>query len=443
MVTVKRKIQALVFSVSSILLLLGTSLPVHAAFPGQNGNIAWTDFRFDPTTFEPTVAGLFTVDFGGGTDQPLATYPTFAAMPTAARYSADGSKLAYEELNPDTGESDVFVADINATNSVNVSQINRSAFPDRSVFGADYPSFSPDGSKVIYSERWTEDVGNGDEWFCHLITNNLAGTARTELTNDPNLCDTGAVFSPDGSKIAFLRNNKTTHTTSIYLMNADGSGPTELAQLTSGDLNPTKLGFSAPVVDEAASLIDWSPDGSKLVFATYKFNDQTDHMITSTISTVNMDGTVTVVANFTAEQFDSIETAGRYTNAAYLNPQFTPEGQIIFRYIEDSVDRADDGDGEWISQNETGTSYLRVMNADGSNLRTIAQSAILSGEQAGYMLYSFLIPTVRPIASTATITSDSQALATTGINLYVWQLFAVAMCLTFAALWWYRHRVQL
>jgi Tol biopolymer transport system component len=52
-------------------------------------------------------------------------------------------------------------------------------------------------------------------------TYDAAGTGQARLTTDPSR-EIGPVWSPDGTKIAFLRYREPT-TGSVYIMNADGT----------------------------------------------------------------------------------------------------------------------------------------------------------------------------------------------------------------------------
>lgn len=84
------------------------------------------------------------------------------------------------------------------------------------------PAWSPNGDRLV----WTSDRD--------IQTIARDGTSHANLTNDGNTAwDRDPSWSPDGTKIAFGTNRD--GDTEIYVMNADGSSPTNLTSDPGGD----------------------------------------------------------------------------------------------------------------------------------------------------------------------------------------------------------------
>jgi len=96
-----------------------------------------------------------------------------------------------------------------------------------------------DGRIVFVSDR----DGN---WEIYVM--NADGSGRTNLTNNP-AADYDSTWSPDGTKIAFISDRDGNW--EIYVMNADGSGQTRLTNNPANDHGPT-----------------WSPDGAMIAFVS-------------------------------------------------------------------------------------------------------------------------------------------------------------------------------
>src|SRR5437867_2713990 len=79
---------------------------------------------------------------------------------------------------------------------------------------------------------------------------NADGSGQTNLSNNP-ADDTGSAWSPDGTRIAFATNRGSSGDDEIFVMNADGSGQTDLSNNPASDVDPA-----------------WSPDGTRIAFAT-------------------------------------------------------------------------------------------------------------------------------------------------------------------------------
>lgn len=141
--------------------------------------------------------------------------------------------------------------------------------------------------------------------------------------------ETRPAFSPDGKKIAFVRDFK-----GIFVMNPDGSGQTQI-------LDGPSMGFSSGSI---GSYPNWSPDGKKIAF--------------SGITKGSLDGDDIYVINVDGTGLTRLTT----DPASDTGPAWSPDGtKIAFSSIRDRVP------GE--------VNYeIYVMNADGSNQTRITNN---------------------------------------------------------------------
>ncbi len=122
----------------------------------------------------------------------------------------------------------------------------------------DEPELSPDAGRVAFST----DRGGSADLEEGIAVVNRDGSGFRRLTTPPSTADSfsvdvGAAWSPDGTKLVFTRITVTTP--------ADGSEDTvdtALFTVPSAGGTPTAL-----VGGEDGYTADWSPDGSKIVFA--------------------------------------------------------------------------------------------------------------------------------------------------------------------------------
>ena len=218
-------------------------------------------------------------------------------------WSPDGSRVAFVDYGI-YGES--VSRDIHVIRPGDIAtRLTRSE-----VAPAWYPAWSPDGSRIAFMS------GHGGGSAIYVM--NADGSGATNLTKDkfPSGAE-GPVWSPDGGRIAFrsLRDGNR----DIYVMDADGSGVTNLTNHPGFDGSPA-----------------WSPDGSRIAFTSHRDG-------TGEIHVMNADGS----------------GATNLTNNPGLDgsPAWSPDGSRI------AFDSHRDGNRD-----------IYVMNADGSGATNLTNS---------------------------------------------------------------------
>ena len=97
-----------------------------------------------------------------------------------------------------------------------------------------------DNGKIAFTSK--QDGPDEDIWVV-----NANGTGATDLSNN-TLRDVDPTFSPDGTKIAFAR-FIAGRNFDLFVMNADGTGERQITNTTASERMPS-----------------WSPDGKQLVY---------------------------------------------------------------------------------------------------------------------------------------------------------------------------------
>ena len=120
---------------------------------------------------------------------------------TAPEFSPDGTKIAFTRM----GYLGAMVMNVDGGDM-------------RMYASAAWPSWSPDGQRVVFS------MPDGAADQVHVV--GVDGSAGAVLTSDPTYKGTPR-FSPDGTKIAFVR-WPPNEMTQIAVMNSDGTGVTEI-----------------------------------------------------------------------------------------------------------------------------------------------------------------------------------------------------------------------
>lgn len=169
-------------------------------------------------------------------------------------YSPDGSKIVFGSRRTRPGSTnDLYVMNADGSNQVGLG------IPG--TFATESPSFNHDGTRIVYfAGRLTGSTSNTQD----IYTINPDGTNETRLTTAAGV-DNQPAFSPDGSKIAFVSFRGGDTDGEIYVMNADGTNQTRLTNDTREDRYPT-----------------FTPDGTKITFG---------NRVDGHLSRINVDGT--------------------------------------------------------------------------------------------------------------------------------------------------------
>lgn len=175
---------------------------------------------------------------------------------------------------------------------------------------AEDPAWSPDCKKLVYTQ-------DGSLW-----TVNSDGSDRRRLLRNSNDYLNSAAWSPDGSKIAYVRGytDGDRWVSHIWSVKPDGSGRT---QLTHGDTRRDRWPR-------------WSPDGSKIVFDRAEGGDEYDDW--RFIASMNADGTQ--------------EKTHKHDYVHMRAPVLSPDGSKIAFIHKETLFVADadsdfDEDAEW------------------------------------------------------------------------------------------------
>ncbi len=265
-----------------VIALTAASGSAVAAFPGENGKIAFQSDRDGDNE-------IYTISFKGTN---LTRLTNNSRDDRDASWSADGRRIAFSSgrrlpiLSDDlyvmnaNGSNKMLITDEQSIKGLSADDTGPSFSPNgrhivfkrggpqantlhkirvdgrnlRPMVGyndAYDPTWSPDGTRMVYWQYYDRD--EGDIW-----TNRLDGSGRNRYLTDGSYPD----WSPDGSQIVFGRLDS-----EIYKMNAVASEITRLTSNTSADTHPA-----------------YAPGGGRIVFASNRDGDWD-------LYTMNTDGT--------------------------------------------------------------------------------------------------------------------------------------------------------
>jgi TolB protein len=141
------------------------------------------------------------------------------------------TKITFKQQPQGTGNGEIYIADYDGQNAKPVTQ-------DNTVVAA--PAWVPKKWQILYTS-----YKSGYPW---IYSHNLTTGERRPFAKFPGL-NSSATISPDGTKVAMILSKA--GSPDVWVANLDGSGLTQLTR--------TAIDESSPC---------WSPDGSKICFAS-------------------------------------------------------------------------------------------------------------------------------------------------------------------------------
>lgn len=206
------------------------SINIESSFSYDGGKIVYTNVK----TGDPIASGglllapghIWSMNADGSDQTQLTVDPLYGALPT---YSPDGSTILFTGFA--TGTPELWQMNADGTDPHPITHTTGSgvAIDGQTITWSTHASYSPDGKKIAYSST---ESGHAEIWVM-----NSDGSDPTEITfpDDPNAPDANnPTWSPDGSKIVFFGGHERDGGY-IFSMNPDGSDRTQLTTIHADD----------------------------------------------------------------------------------------------------------------------------------------------------------------------------------------------------------------
>jgi TolB protein len=308
----------------------------HATAPGENGRIAFERFRLSD---KPLWAEVYVVNPDGTGERKVSHAPRGYAD-SDPDWAPDGSRIVFQRcFAGDNGTCYVYVVNGDGSGERRLSPRCGPRFqpsgPGRSCVSTwdGSPVYSPDGRLIAFARdswKWSSKGATYPGSAICAADGNLRHVRVIQRGGDV----TRVAWSPDAKQIAFVDDSKGP---SIFVVNVNGKPHLRRA---------TPRGLRA-----GADRIDWSPDGSRILFRTQP-NPGTD--AGGNLFTIRPDGTgLRQLTHF--DPYDRNE-------GALWNGSYSPDGSsVVFSTIEGAVGQ------------ERDLVDVFVMSADGTDIRPVTR----------------------------------------------------------------------
>ena len=285
-------------------LAVGAGLLVTAALatpPGENGQIAFTRYASGVKGGEGKRGSIYTIGVNGKGERRV-TRPPVGASDVAPDWSPDGSRIVFERQFEDK-PYEIWSVRPDGSDLRKIDPGCPPGTPASQVCEEGTPAWSPDGKRIAFGNPYgaLEEIA-GETWidFFALALMDADGSDRRQLTKPGKHAwgDTEPVWSPDGTRIAFMRwnfNAAPRNKRAIFVL--------DVASGTARRVTPWNL--------NAGDHPDWSPDGRRILFRS------ASHDLFGNLYTVRPDGTgLTRLTRFNRK-------------LEVLSSSFSPDGKFI------------------------------------------------------------------------------------------------------------------
>jgi Tol biopolymer transport system component len=179
------------------------------------------------------------------------------ASPAWATFPGTNGRIAFAALpTPGAPGMQIFTIEPNGTGLRQLTHLDDNATS---------PHWSPDGTRIAFEL----DHPTGEP-LCSVMLMNADGSGLTDLTGTRNGCEAAPSFTPDGTRIVFERFDDSTGVDALWSMNTSG-----------GDRHLITTGTGSGV-----GFAEVSPDGT-----TLSFIDSNGQPLGQALFTANIDGT--------------------------------------------------------------------------------------------------------------------------------------------------------
>lgn len=256
----------------------------------------------------------------------VAVLVLWGARPAEGAFPGDNGRITFTSNRDDGTSQEIYVMDADGDNETRLT--------DNAVSNHN-PTFAPNGTKIAFDSPLGDPVNSGDDIYVMSATDtNLDGNGDNmkRLTKKPAE-DEEPAFSPSGTKIAFTsdRIDPGGDNYEIYVMKAKPEGRRN---------RPKNLTKNAAYDAEAS----FSPDGTRIVFTSYRDDDDGDIYVMNSdgtgITRLTDDPAFDADANFSPDGTKIVFRSGRNIDPATNEPD---PSEV---YVMDAVDSDNDGEGD-------------------------------------------------------------------------------------------------